>query len=110
MDDERGPGDGDDYEEGDEGEDGGGAHANRDDTPMTVLFLTRAGCSLCAAVLPIVEREARRRGHALDVVDVDGTEWQDPYGERLPVVVVDGAVVLEGRFGRREVRRALRRK
>jgi hypothetical protein len=75
---------------------------------MTVLFLTRRGCTLCDEVLPVVEREAARFGHAFEVVDVDGSSWRETYGERVPVVIVDSAVVLAGRFGEREVRRALR--
>lgn len=74
-----------------------------------VRFLTRDGCSLCSAALPLVERQARRRGRTLEVLDVGGTPWEERYGDRLPVVLIDDEVVLEGRFGEREVRRALRR-
>jgi hypothetical protein len=74
---------------------------------MTVIFLTRKGCSLCDEALPIVEREAARAGRGVEVVDVDTSPWQEPYGQRVPVVIVDGVVVLAGRFGEREVRKAL---
>lgn len=74
-----------------------------DVTPTTVIFLTRAGCALCDEVRPAVERGAERLGVALDVVDVDGTAWEERYGDRVPVVVIDGAVVLSGRFGERDV-------
>lgn len=80
-----------------------------DDTRMTVVFLTRRGCTLCDEVRPVVEREAARSGHAFEVVDVDGSVWREPYGDRVPVVILDGVVVLAGRFGEREVRRALAR-
>jgi hypothetical protein len=73
-----------------------------------VRFLTRAGCSLCAAALPLVVRRAGRLGLTVEVIDVDGTAWEQQYGDRLPVVIVDGRVMLEGRFGRPDVRKALR--
>ena len=78
-------------------------------TVSDLLFLTRKGCSLCAAALPLVEAEAKRRGHDLTIVDVEGTEWEGPFGDHLPVVLRDGAAVLSGRFGRSRVKRALRR-
>lgn len=74
----------------------------------TILFLTRDRCPLCHEALPWVEARARRRGHALTVVDVD----TDPglrarFGVRVPVVLRDGEEVLAGRFTEREVRRVL---
>ncbi|HUG75589.1 MAG TPA: glutaredoxin family protein [Acidimicrobiia bacterium] len=75
---------------------------------MTVLFLSRTDCSLCEAALPIVTAVCRRR-HDLEVIDVAGTAWEQPYGDRLPVVIVDGAVVLAGHFTKRDVKRALGR-
>lgn len=73
-----------------------------------VRFMTRRVCSLCRDALPLVERIARRRGHSLEIIDVDDAGVAGVYGERVPVVVVDGVEVLEGRFTARQVRRALR--
>lgn len=73
-----------------------------------VRFMTRRACSLCRDALPLVERRSRRRGHSLEVVDIDDAGLADLYGERVPVVVVDGIEVPEGRFSARQVRRALR--
>ncbi|MEX2322221.1 MAG: glutaredoxin family protein [Acidimicrobiia bacterium] len=75
---------------------------------MTVLFLSRPDCSLCEAALPIVTAVCRRRRHDLEIIDVAGTAWEQPYGDRLPVVIADGATVLAGHFTKRDVRRALR--
>ena len=70
----------------------------------TLLFLTRQSC-----MLPGVEARARRRGHALTVVDVDSDPGlQERFGDRVPVVLRDGEEVLAGRFTEREMRRALR--
>jgi hypothetical protein len=74
---------------------------------MTVLFLSRADCSLCEQALPMITAVCQRRGHDLEVIDVAGTVWEEPYGDRLPVVIADGAMVLAGRFTNRDVKRAL---
>jgi len=75
----------------------------------TLLFLTREHCMLCHEALPVVEERARRRGHTLAIVDVDGDpSLAERFGDRVPVVLRDGEEVLAGRFTAREVRRALR--
>jgi hypothetical protein len=74
-----------------------------------LLFLTRDRCLLCVEALPVVAARARRRGHILTVVDVDSDPGlRDRFGNRVPVVLVDGEEVLSGRFTAAEVRRALR--
>ena len=73
-----------------------------------VVFLTRRSCALCATALPWVERVAARRGHILEIRDVDDSGLADRFGDRVPVVLRDGEEVLAGLFGRRAVRRALR--
>ncbi len=62
---------------------------------MPVLLFTRRGCHLCERA----EDMLLFRGVQARLVDVD----EDPtarerYGLRVPVLEVDGAVVLEGRF------------
>lgn len=74
----------------------------------SVRFLTRRVCRICAEALPIVTARVERKGWALEIVDVDDSGLDEQFGDRVPVVLVDGAEVLSGRFGRREVRRALR--
>ena len=74
----------------------------------TIRFLTRVHCHLCEEALPLVTSRARRLGWALEVVDVDEAGLETEYGERVPVVLADGVLLLEGVFGRSEVRRALR--
>lgn len=63
--------------------------------PHTVTLLTRSGCGLCdvarAQLLPICDDF----GVTLDQVDVDAAAAHDPelraeYGDRLPVVLLDG--------------------
>lgn len=60
---------------------------------MNVVFYTRVGCHLCD--------DARRMlddtGVAYTAVDVDDDrELQRAYGERVPVVEVDGSAIAEG--------------
>jgi hypothetical protein len=74
----------------------------------TVRFLTRRICRICAEALPVVEHRARRRGHLLEIVDIDESGLADEYGDRVPVVLVDGIEVLSGRFTVRDVRRAVK--
>lgn len=62
---------------------------------MDVVLYTRRGCHLCEAVedlLPHHAPEAR-------VIEVgDDGELEREYGQRVPVVVVDGRPVAEGRI------------
>jgi glutaredoxin len=74
----------------------------------TVRFLTRRVCRICAEARPIVEHRARRTGHEFEVVDVDETGLADEFGDRVPVVLLDGVEVLSGRFTTRDVRRAVK--
>ncbi len=63
---------------------------------------------LCADALPLVTTQSRRKGWPIEIVDVDEFGLADRYGDRVPVVELDGVEVLSGRFDARDVRRALR--
>lgn len=62
-----------------------------------VELLTREGCSLCAAAATQLAELASELGFALTVTDVDAaaasgdTALRAEYGDRLPVVLLDGA-------------------
>lgn len=65
---------------------------------ISVEFLTRAGCHLCAEAAPLVRRAARWAG--LRVVEIDIESDDDlvrDYGMRIPVVRIGEEVVAEGR-------------
>jgi glutaredoxin len=63
---------------------------------MSVVFYTRAGCHLCEDARAMLDAT----GVAYRSVDVDDDrELQRAYGERVPVIEVDGAVVAEGNLG-----------
>ena len=63
---------------------------------MTLELLTRAGCSACATARADLERVCADLGLSYTEVDVDtaaeqgNRELRAEYGDRLPVVLLDG--------------------
>lgn len=60
-----------------------------------VTLLTRAGCGACEEALRVLRPVCEEFGAECDVVDVDVAADHAPdlraeYGDRLPVVLVDG--------------------
>lgn len=60
-----------------------------------VVLLTRVGCSACATALAALEEICPDFGITPRVIDVDRAAADDPelraeYGDRLPVVLLDG--------------------
>ncbi|WP_116450986.1 glutaredoxin family protein [Blastococcus litoris] len=54
-------------------------------------LLTRAGCHLCEIAGETLERVAAEAGESVVAVDVDADpELQAEYGDRVPVVLLDG--------------------
>jgi glutaredoxin len=54
-------------------------------------LLTRAGCHLCVTAAETLERVAGEAGLVAQQVDVDADpELQAEYGDRVPVVLLDG--------------------
>ncbi|HEY8840904.1 MAG TPA: glutaredoxin family protein [Candidatus Dormibacteraeota bacterium] len=71
---------------------------------MDLVLVTRQGCHLCDEALALL------RDLGLDplLVDVDtDDELFRLYDWRVPVVLVDGAVVVEGRISRSRLEQAL---
>ena len=67
---------------------------------MRILLYTRRGCHLCE------EAEDLLAAHGVPaaLVDVDeAPEAATRYGLRVPVLEIDGEVVLEGRFQERQL-------
>ena len=56
-----------------------------------LTLLTRAGCHLCEAAAETVARIGAEAGLVPEEVDVDASpELQAEYGDRVPVVLLDG--------------------
>ncbi len=61
---------------------------------MSPVLVTRRGCHLCDEILALL----RDLGHEPELADVDSDDrLHDLYDWRIPVVLVDGRVVAEGR-------------
>ncbi len=59
--------------------------------PSRLTLLTREGCHLCAVAAETLRRIAAEAGLAADERDVDADlELQAEYGDRVPVVLLDG--------------------
>ena len=64
---------------------------------MSLVLVTRQGCHLCDEALAIL----RSLGHDPELIDVDADaddQLHDQYDWRVPVVLVDGRVVAEGKI------------
>jgi glutaredoxin len=56
-----------------------------------LTLLTRAGCHLCAAAAETLTRIGAEAGLVPEEVDVDASpDLQAEYGDRVPVVLLDG--------------------
>ena len=61
------------------------------DPPVRLELLTRAGCHLCVTAAETLGRIAAEAGVGTREVDVDADpELQAEYGDRVPVVLLDG--------------------
>lgn len=73
---------------------------------MDVVLVTRQGCHLCDEALSAL----RAAGVEPELRDVDADdELHSLYDWRVPVVMVDGRVIAEGRIDRAALRKALPR-
>jgi hypothetical protein len=56
-----------------------------------LVLLTRAGCHLCDVAKEAMGRVARATGETWREVDISGDrELEGEYGDRIPVVLLDG--------------------
>ena len=74
-----------------------------------LIFYTRAGCHLCDRLEAMLAPHLRRTGLALNKRDIATNEaWHHIYGDRIPVVMHDNRVILEGRPEQHEVDAAMK--
>ena len=73
---------------------------------MRIVLVTRAGCHLCEDALSLL----RERGMQPELADVDAdAELFRLYDWRVPVVLLEGAVAVEGHITGDRLDRALNR-
>ena len=71
---------------------------------MTLVLVTRQGCHLCDEALSLL----RSLGREPELADVDADDrLHDLYDWRVPVVLVDGRVVAEGKITLEQLRTAV---
>jgi hypothetical protein len=69
-----------------------------DVSDVEVTFLTKDGCRLCDEALFVVEGVRRRFPFKLDIVHiVEGDEWFERFGDKIPVGLIDGRMVFKYR-------------
>lgn len=74
-----------------------------------IRVYSRQGCHLCELLIEELLILLRRR-HVLEIRDIDiDMEWQRQFGERIPVVEIDGRIVCEYRLDVDAVETALPR-
>ncbi|HSP10079.1 MAG TPA: glutaredoxin family protein [Candidatus Dormibacteraeota bacterium] len=71
---------------------------------MSLVLVTRRNCHLCDDALALI----RDLGAEPELADVDSDDsLHDQYDWRVPVLMLDGRVVAEGRMTRDQLQRAL---
>jgi glutaredoxin len=74
---------------------------------VRIILVTRQGCHLCEGALRLLQE----LGVQPELADVDADdELHRLYDFRVPVVLIDGAVVAEGRITREQLVTALDRR
>ncbi|MEX2213172.1 MAG: glutaredoxin family protein [Phycisphaeraceae bacterium] len=81
---------------------------------MHLYFYTREGCHLCdrleSLIAPHLKAPAQPGGAELIERNIEENDaWYEKYWDRIPVVELDGAVVLEGKPEAAEVATAMKR-
>jgi glutaredoxin len=75
----------------------------------TITVYTREECHLCADAIETIRNVVGSTPHDIDValIDIDDSELQDEYGERVPYVLVDGQPAFKYRVNENELRERL---
>lgn len=82
-------------------------YSEGDGTDRVVLY-TRDGCHLCERLAALLDPHLQARGLTLRHRDITmRRDWLRSYRLRIPVLAIDGRVVLEGRPEAAEVAAAL---
>lgn len=79
-------------------------------TPIEVVFYTKAGCHLCEDARTLLEEIAQETEYALTEIDIrSDMAVFEQYRYRIPVIFINGETLLEGRIDALELTQAFRR-
>lgn len=77
---------------------------------IEVTFYTKAGCHLCEDARDLLEEIAEGTEYMLTEVDIrSDLEVFERYRYRIPVILINGEILLEGRIDALELAQAFRR-
>jgi len=75
--------------------------------PVEVVFYTKAGCHLCEDARDLLEEIAEETEYALTEIDIrSDREVFERYRYRIPVILINGETLLEGRIEALELAQA----
>jgi len=79
----------------------------KEPTMPQVTFYTKAGCHLCEEARDMLDDIAAQAIYELTEIDIrSDTDLFEQYRYRIPVIVIDGETILEGRIAFRDLARA----
>jgi glutaredoxin len=79
-------------------------------TPIEVVFYTKTGCHLCEDARTLLEEVAQDIEYALTEIDIrSDMAVFERYRYRIPVILINGDTLLEGRIDALELTQAFRR-
>lgn len=75
--------------------------------PIEVVFYTKAGCHLCEDARNLLEEVAQDTAYALTEIDIrSDMAVFERYRYRIPVILINGETLLEGRIDALELAQA----
>jgi len=78
-------------------------------TPIKVVFYTKAGCHLCEDARTLLEEIAQEIAYVLTEIDIrSDMAVFERYRYRIPVILLNGGTLLEGRIDALELTQAFR--
>ncbi len=78
--------------------------------PIKAYFFTRVGCHLCDEAREAIKNLPSKYQLTVTEIDVDDRkEDQDKYGEKVPVLVIEGGTAIESFITEKALRQTLDR-
>lgn len=84
------------------------SHPSAKVPPLPVILYTRSSCPLCDEALAMLQHCLEVGEVRMEIRDVDADpQWQARYGDKVPVVEVEGTPRLWGRISKKWLRRLI---